>query len=121
MTIENEKIVLAFLWIALMLIYLLGDVLRIFSGNFVAGEIDGQPVKDSMWILAALMMVIPIIMIIVSIFVPIEVSKWISVVVAMLFFLINIVGIKGYKTFDQLLLVISFGINFLTVYYAWRL
>lgn len=118
---QNEKIVLALLWVSLMLVFLLGDVLRIFSGNFVPGEIDGEPVKDSMWIMAAIMMVIPIIMIFVSLFVPIEVSKWITVVVSIFFFLMNLVGIKGYKTFDQLLLVVSFGINFITTYYAWRL
>jgi len=121
MVIENEKIVLALLWVALMLTFLLGDVLRIFAGAFVPGEIDGEPVKDSMWILAALMMVIPIVMIIVSLFVPIGISKWITIVASLFFFLMNLVGIKGYKTFDQILLVISFGINFITVYYGWKL
>ncbi len=36
---EDVKITLSGLWIALMLTYLLGDVLRIFSGDFKAGEI----------------------------------------------------------------------------------
>lgn len=109
---------LALLWTSLMLIYLLGDVLRTFSGNFVPGEIDGEQVKESMWIIAALMMVIPILMIIVSIFVPVGISKWISVVVSALFLLMNLVGLKGYKLFDQILLVISFGINILIIIYA---
>ena len=38
------RIVLSGLWVATMLTYLLGDVLRIFAGDFVAGEIDGEPV-----------------------------------------------------------------------------
>lgn len=33
---------LAALWVALMLVYLLGDVLRIFSGDFKPGEIMGK-------------------------------------------------------------------------------
>lgn len=38
----DVQIKLAGLWAALMLTYLLGDVLRIFSGDFKAGEIGGQ-------------------------------------------------------------------------------
>jgi len=45
---EAVRIQLAGLWVALMLIYLLGDVLRIFSGDFNSGEIGGQPITQVM-------------------------------------------------------------------------
>lgn len=118
---ENQRTVLALLWIALMLIYLLGDVIRIFSGSFTSGEMAGKPVEDTMWIAAAVMMVVPIIMIIVSIFLPIDIVKWSAVVVSVLFFLINVVSIGSYKMFDQVLLVISFGINFIIIYFSWNI
>ncbi len=121
MSIGFEQIVLALFWTALMLTFLLGDVLRIFSGNFVPGEMEGKPVKDSMWVVAAIMMVIPIVMIFISLFIPVSVSKWISIVISVFFFLLNISGMKGYKSFDQLLLVVSFIINVITIYYAWSL
>ena len=35
---EDVQIRLSGLWVALMLTYLLGDVLRIFSGDFKAGK-----------------------------------------------------------------------------------
>jgi hypothetical protein len=38
---EDVQIRLSALWVALMLTYLLGDVLRIFSGDFKPGEIGG--------------------------------------------------------------------------------
>ena len=38
----EERIILSGLWVALMLTYLLGDVLRIFAGDFTAGQIDGK-------------------------------------------------------------------------------
>ncbi len=118
---NEQRTVIAFLWIALMLIYLLGDVIRVFSGSFTPGEMGGKPVGESMWILAAIMMVVPILMIIVSMFVPINVVKWSTIVVSVLFFLLNVASIGSYKAFDQLLLVISFGINFLTIFYAWKI
>src|SRR5260370_20785064 len=39
---EDVKIVLSATWIALMLTYLLGDVLRIYAGDFKPGEIAGR-------------------------------------------------------------------------------
>jgi hypothetical protein len=37
----DTRIVLSALWVATMLTYLLGDVLRIFAGDVTLGEIDG--------------------------------------------------------------------------------
>ncbi len=47
---ENIQIKLAVLWACLMLTYLLGDVLRIFSGDFKPGEIMGQRLSQGMWL-----------------------------------------------------------------------
>jgi hypothetical protein len=50
---EDVQIILSALWVSLMLTYLLGDVIRIFSGDFVAGEMDGQKATQAMWMGAA--------------------------------------------------------------------
>lgn len=118
MTITDEKVLFSILWIALMLIYLLGDVLRIFAGDFVAGEIGGEPVASSMWMAAAVMMVIPIIMIVLNILLPGSAMIWPNIIVSVGFLLMNLVGIMGYKPYDQFLLVISFGVNIIVIYYA---
>ena len=60
------RTILSGLWVALMLTYLLGDVLRIFAGDFVPGEIDGQPATPAMWMLAAGVMLVPIVMVVLS-------------------------------------------------------
>jgi hypothetical protein len=39
---EEVRIKLSALWVALMLTYLLGDVLRIFSGDFEAAKAGGM-------------------------------------------------------------------------------
>ena len=39
---EDVRIILTGIWIALMLTYLLGDVIRIFAGDFKPGEIEGK-------------------------------------------------------------------------------
>jgi len=45
---DDVQIKLSMIWVALMLTYLLGDVLRIFSGDFKAGEIGGMQVSQGM-------------------------------------------------------------------------
>ncbi len=47
---EEVKIKLSALWIALMLTYFLGDVLRIFSGDFIAGEMLGVQVSQALYL-----------------------------------------------------------------------
>jgi len=115
---DDEKIILAGLWIATMLIYLLGDVLRIFAGDFTAGEMDGKPVASYMWIVTSVIMSIPIIMILLSLTLNPPANRIINIVFASFFILFNLLGIKGYKPYDQILLGISFIFNGLVIYSA---
>lgn len=39
---HDVRIILSGLWVALMLTNLLGDVLRVFAGDFTPGEIQGS-------------------------------------------------------------------------------
>jgi hypothetical protein len=63
---EEVKIKLSALWVALMLTYLLGDVLRIYAGDFTAGEIAGKPISKELYLGIAIVMVIPVVMVFLS-------------------------------------------------------
>jgi hypothetical protein len=65
---ETIQIKLAALWTCLMLTYLLGDVLRIFSGDFKPGEIMGQRMSQGLWLGIAAVMLIPILMVSIAAF-----------------------------------------------------
>ncbi len=116
---DDVKIILSIIWVACMLIYLLGDVLRIFSGDFTPGEIEGKPVTQKVWLGMAIIMVIPIVMVVLSLILDYPMNSWINIIVAILFFGFNLIGMKGMKVFDKFLIIISFGFNALTVLYAW--
>ena len=47
----DTRIILSGLWVATMLTYLLGDVLRILSGDFQDEEIGGMQLTQGMWML----------------------------------------------------------------------
>jgi hypothetical protein len=115
---NDGNIILSVLWIACMLCYLLGDVIRIFAGEFVSGEIEGKKVSQKMWFGIAVIMVIPIVMVVVSLLIPFPLNSWFNIIIAGGFILFNLMGLKGYKAFDKFLLLVSFGMNGLTIWYA---
>ena len=118
---EDVKIKLLALWVALMLTYLLGDVLRIFSGDFVAGEIVGMQTNQTMFLGMAVLFVIPIVMVFLSLTLPYNVNRWANIIVAIIFFGINLIGLPGYPSaYDKFLIVVGLGFNILTVWYAWK-
>src|SRR6266480_3853722 len=45
---EDVRIILSASWMALMLTYLLGDVLRIYAGDFKPGKIAGRPATQNL-------------------------------------------------------------------------
>jgi len=117
---DDVKITLSFIWVALMLIYLLGDVLRIFAGDFTPGEIEGKPVSQNVYFGMAVIMVMPIVMVTLTLTLDYSLNRWINIIVAIFFFGFNLIGIKGYKAYDKFLIIVSLGFNVLTVCYAWN-
>lgn len=115
------KIKLSGLWVSLMLTYLLGDVLRIFSGDFNAGEISGMEITKVMYLGMAILMVIPILMVFLSLTLPDKANRWVNIVLAIFFFVFNLIGLPTYPSlYDQFLIIVGLGFNILTVWYAWR-
>jgi hypothetical protein len=113
---------LSLIWVALMLSYLLGDVLRIFSGDATSGKMgDLAQFTQGMWLGIAILMVIPILMIVLTLILPEPISRWVNIIVAVGFFLFNLVGLPTYPgAYDKFLLVVGLGFNVLTVWVAWK-
>ena len=117
----NPKVTLSIIWIAVMLTYLWGDVLRIFAGDVVLGEIDGAKFTQGMALGIAALMVTPILMVVLSLVLPDNVNRWANIIVAGLWFLFNLVGLRGYSGhYDRFLLAVSMVFNVVTIWYAWR-
>jgi hypothetical protein len=121
MKMADVQIKLSALWVTLMLIYLLGDVLRIFSGDFKPGEVSGMQAGQMMFLGMAALMLIPILMVFFTLILPQPVNRWANIIVAVFFFLFNIVGLPTYPSlYDKFLIAVSLVFNVLTVWYAWR-
>ena len=118
---EEIKIKLSGIWVALMLTYLLGDVLRIFSGDFSAGAIGEMQISQGMYLGLAIIMVMPILMVFLSLMLKRKANRWANIIVAVFFFLFNAVGLPTYPSvYDQFLIAVGLAFNVLTVWYAWK-
>ena len=118
---KDVKVTLSIIWIAVMLVYLWGDVLRIFAGDVVLGEIDGVKFTQGMALGIAALMLIPILMVVLSLVLPYNINRWANIIVAIGWFLFNLAGIRSYPGhYDKFLLAVSMVFNVITVWYAWK-
>ena len=118
---DDVQITLSALWVALMLCYLLGDVLRIYAGEFTPGFIAGKQMSQKMLMGMAILMVIPIIMVFLSLTLSYPLNRWVNIIVAIFFFGFNLIGLPSYPSaYDKFLIIVGLVFNVLTVWYAWN-
>lgn len=117
----DVRIILSASWAALMFTYLLGDVLRIFSGDFKAGEIQGVQATQVMWLAAAVLMLIPIVMLFLSLTLAYPASRWANIIAAIFLFGFNLLGLPTYPSaYDKFLIIVGLVFNAVTIWYAWN-
>jgi len=117
---DDIRIILSGLWVALMLVYLLGDVMRIFAGDFTPGQVGNMQLSQTMLVFMAVIMLIPIVMILLSLTLTYPMIRWVTVIAAIFLFIFNIVGLPGYPgIYDKFLIIVGLMINVITVVYAW--
>jgi len=115
----DVRIILSGLWVAVMLTYLLGDVLRLFAGDITPGELEGRTASQGMWLGIAVIMLIPIIMVVLSLTLPYPAIGWANIVVAVVVIVFNLLGLPYKGLYDNFLIIVSFVFNALIVWYAW--
>src|SRR5512137_880408 len=117
----NTKILLSATWAVVILIYLLGDVLRIYHGGDRAKALAGMHLNQFVWLGIAVLMLTPILMVFLTLVLPQPASRWANIIVAAFFFLFNLVGLPTYPSlYDKFLLAVSLGFNVVTIWYAWN-
>ena len=115
----DVRVMLAGLWTALMLNYLLGDVIRIFAGDFEPGRMQGQEVGQAMWLIAAGVMLIPIAMVVLSLMLPFPAIRWVTLVASAFLVIFNLVGLPYPGLYDNVLILVGFVFNGLIIWQAW--
>lgn len=120
---DEMKIRLSLFWVALMLTYFLGDVLRIFAEEFRSNEIQDMKMKTRQMIYLgiAIFMWLPILMVILSVVLDNPLNRWLNIILSAVFFLFNLFGLPTYKSaYDRLLIVVGLVINVVILWQAWQ-
>jgi hypothetical protein len=117
----NTRVVLAGLWVAVMLTYLLGDVLRIFAGDFEPGKLAGgfEP-NQVMWVVIAVLMLIPIIMLVLTLVIQFPAIRIVNIAAAIFMIVFCLVGLPYPGAYDNFLIAVSVVIKGVVIWYAWR-
>ena len=121
--LEDVQIKLSALWVAQMFCYVYGDLLRLYSGDFIGGENYGgmQISQEMLWLVAAITMTIPVVMVFLSLTLKYKANRWANIIVAIFFFVYNLIGLPSYPSaYDKFLLIVALVFNVLTVWYAWK-
>jgi len=104
-----------------MLTYLLGDVLRIMAGDVEPGKLTrGMQATQGMWLIIAIIMLIPIVMIVLTLTLKYPAIRWVNIIVAILVVVFNLFGLPYKGAYDNFLIIVSFVFNALIVWYAWK-
>ena len=116
----DTRIVLSGLWVAAMLTGLLGDVLRIFAGDFKAGEIMGKQPTQGIWLFIAVIMLIPIVMVVLTLTLKYPAVRWANIIAAAFWVVFNLAGLPYKGAYDNFLIFVIMVFNALTVWNAWK-
>ena len=117
----DVRVKLSASWVSLMLTYLLGDVLRIFSGDFTAGDVGGMQATEGLYLGLAALLLIPVVMVFLSLTLKYRANRRANIILATLLFAFNLVGLPTYPSaYDKFLIIVGLAFNVLTVWHAWK-
>ena len=116
----DKRHILSGSWITVMLLYLAGDVLRLYSGDFARME-AASPSDSSKWLFAAIFLFVPILMGFQSLVLARPISRWVNIIIAVALFVFVLIDLGSYPSaYDKFLLIASLCFNVVTVWYAWH-
>lgn len=116
----DTRTLLSATWVTVMLLYLAGDVLRIYSGD-MARMSSGDAYDPAKWMFAAVFLLIPTLMVFGSLVLPQRIGRALNIVVAVLFFGFVLVDMGSFPgIYDRFLLIVSLAFNVVTVGIAWN-
>jgi hypothetical protein len=122
--LEDVQIKLSALWVALVFIWQQGDVLRLYSGDWKVGDAGrfGDAMSPEMvWMLGAIWMTIPVVMLFLSLTLKYPVNRWANIILGIFFVILNLVGLSTYPWgYDKFLIIVGIVFNALIVWYAWK-
>jgi len=121
--LEDVQIKLSALWVAAMFSWVYGDLLRIYSGDFIAGEdiTAGLMSPQMLWMIGAITMIVPVVMVFLSLILKHKVNRWANIILGIVYTIYNLIGLPTYvSAYDKFLIFAGIVFTALVVWYAWK-
>ncbi len=121
----NVKLKLSALWITLMLLYIYADIFSLFRPGTIesmsAGRMGPFPATQGSLFAAALLMVIPAVMVALSITLKRAVNRWVNIILGALYTLVGIGTLLGEVwAYYILFVVLEMALTCLIAWTAWK-
>jgi hypothetical protein len=115
---------LSALWAALMFLYVYADILSLFRPglleDMMAGKMGPLPVTQGSLLTAAVLMLIPAVMVFLSLALPARVGRWANLILGVLYTAVNIGNLVGETwAFYIVFCVAEIALTLLIIWYAW--
>lgn len=116
------RIQLSHLWSVLMIVYFVGDLLRIFNINHVETYTQTTRCIQPMKLCISMLMIIPILMLVLILILPQPVSRWTNIVLAGGMLFCNWVGLShDLGMYDKFLIGVGIILNTVTLWLTWNM
>ena len=122
-TLEDVQIKLSGLWVAAMFSWVYGDLLRMYSGDFVPGDLElGNVISpEMMWLASAITMIVPGVMVFLSLTLKNKANRWANIIIGIFYTGYNLIGLPSYPSaYDMFLIIVGIVFTALIVWYAWK-
>ena len=122
-TLEDVQIKLSGLWVAAMFSWVYGDLLRMYSGDFVPGDLElGNVISpEMMWLASAITMIVPGVMVFLSLTLKNKANRWANIIIGIFYTGYNLIGLPSYPSaYDMFLIIVGILFTALIVWYAWK-
>ncbi len=121
----SVRVKLSSLWVALMLVYIYADIYSLFRpgvlDEMAAGRMGPFPTTQGSLFAAAILMLIPAIMVALSITLKPQVNRWTNIVLGVLYTLVNISnGIGESWAYYLLSVAAEIVLTCLITWFAWK-
>ena len=121
---NDLRIKLSILWVARMLAGLQGDVIRYMEPGMLEDIINGtleMPITEDILAMMAIMMLIPIFMVFLSVELPYKYNRWLNIIVALVFIIIDATGFIIPRPLYENIMGIGYVVFCaLIVWFAWK-
>ncbi len=121
----SVRVKLSALWVALMLVYIYADIYSLFRPGVLdamaAGRMGPFPVTQGSLLAAAILMLIPAVMVALSITLKPQVNRWTNIVLGVLYTLVNIGnGLGEVWAYYLLAVAAEIVLTCLITWFAWK-